>query len=149
MAGPNTMLGYYKMPTETANMLRKVQDGKTWLYTGDIATMDEDGYFYIVDRKKDMALIGGFNVYPTNIEKVLKDHPAVLEVGVAAVPHRRKRGRKCSRRGSCSSRMTAIERGRLDRTLQAAACALRSAAPLQPSFRKCPRRLSARRCAAN
>lgn len=49
--------------------------------------MDEDGYFYIVDRKKDMALIGGFNVYPNNVEKVLKEHPAVLEVGVAAIPH--------------------------------------------------------------
>jgi long-chain acyl-CoA synthetase len=56
--------------------------------------MDEDGYFYIVDRKKDMALIGGFNVYPTVIEKVIKDHPAVLEVGVAAVPHPEKIGQE-------------------------------------------------------
>ncbi|NWF70337.1 MAG: AMP-binding protein [Chloroflexi bacterium] len=86
MHGPQLMLGYHKMPTETANTLRQ-HDGKTFLYTGDIGKMDEDGYFYIVDRKKDMALIGGFNVYPNNIEKVLKEHPAVLEVGVAAVPH--------------------------------------------------------------
>lgn len=86
MTGPNLMSGYHKMPTETANTLRE-KDGKRWLYTGDIARMDEDGYFYIVDRKKDMALIGGFNVYPNNVEKVLKDHPAVLEVGVAAIPH--------------------------------------------------------------
>jgi long-chain acyl-CoA synthetase len=56
--------------------------------------MDEDGYFYIVDRKKDMALIGGYNVYPNNVEKVLADHPAVLEVGVAAVPHPDKPGQE-------------------------------------------------------
>jgi long-chain acyl-CoA synthetase len=93
MAGPCLMRGYHKMPTETANTLR-TQNGKTWLYTGDIGRMDDDGYFYIVDRKKDMALIGGFNVYPNNIEKVIKDHPAVLEVGVAAVPHPEKAGQE-------------------------------------------------------
>ncbi|MCU0512886.1 MAG: AMP-binding protein [Anaerolineae bacterium] len=86
LAGPNIMKGYHGMPTETANSLRQSQ-GKTWLYTGDIAYMDEDGYFYIVDRKKDMALIGGFNVYPAVVEDVLKSYPAVLEVGVAAVAH--------------------------------------------------------------
>jgi long-chain acyl-CoA synthetase len=86
MIGPQVMLGYHGMPTETANVIRE-RDGKRWLYSGDIARMDEDGYFYIVDRKKDMALIGGFNVYPNNIEKVLTDHPAVLEAGVAAIPH--------------------------------------------------------------
>lgn len=90
---PNMMIGYHNLPTETANTLRKI-DGKIWLYTGDIARMDEDGYFYIVDRKKDMALIGGFNVYPNTIEKVLKEHPAVLEVGVAAVPHPEKQGQE-------------------------------------------------------
>lgn len=93
MHGPNLMLGYHGMPTETANTLREL-DGKKWLYTGDIARMDEDGYFYIVDRKKDMALIGGFNVYPNAVEKVIKDHPAVLEVGVAAVPHPEKAGQE-------------------------------------------------------
>ena len=93
MAGPNLMVGYHGMPTETANAIREV-DGKQWLYTGDIARMDEDGYFYIVDRKKDMALIGGFNVYPNNVEKVLKEHPAVLEVAVAAIPHPEKEGQE-------------------------------------------------------
>lgn len=93
MSGPQLMKGYYKMPTETANSLRE-KDGKIWLYTGDIARMDEDGYFYIVDRKKDMALIGGFNVYPNAVEKVIKDHPCVLEVGVAAVPHPDKPGQE-------------------------------------------------------
>ncbi|MCB9454775.1 MAG: long-chain fatty acid--CoA ligase [Anaerolineaceae bacterium] len=93
MSGPQVMKGYHGMPTETANVLRE-KDGKIWLYTGDIARMDEDGYFYIVDRKKDMALIGGYNVYPAAVEKVLKDHPAVLEVGVAAVPHPEKEGQE-------------------------------------------------------
>jgi long-chain acyl-CoA synthetase len=85
--GPQLMKGYFGMPTETANSLREDLNGKKWLYTGDIARMDEDGYFYIVDRKKDMALIGGFNVYPRTIEDVLMEHPAVKEVGVAAIPH--------------------------------------------------------------
>jgi long-chain acyl-CoA synthetase len=93
MSGPQLMVGYHGMPTETANTLRQ-HGGKTWLYTGDIARMDEDGYFYIVDRKKDMALIGGFNVYPNNVEKVLADHPAVLDVAVAAVPHPEKEGQE-------------------------------------------------------
>jgi long-chain acyl-CoA synthetase len=93
VAGPNIMVGYHKMPTETANTLRE-RDGKIWLHTGDIARMDEDGYFYLVDRKKDMALIGGFNVYPANIEEVIKTHPAVFEVGVAAIPHPEKEGQE-------------------------------------------------------
>lgn len=91
MRGPNIMSGYFGMPTETANALREI-NGKYWLHSGDIGRMDEDGYFYIVDRKKDMALIGGYNVYPNNVEKVLKDHLAVLEVGVAAIPHPERKG---------------------------------------------------------
>ncbi|HEX2909070.1 MAG TPA: AMP-binding protein [Phototrophicaceae bacterium] len=93
MTGPQLMVGYHGMPTETANVIREL-GGKRWLYTGDIALMDNDGYFYIVDRKKDMALIGGFNVYPNAIEKILADHPAVLEVGVAAIPHPDKPGQE-------------------------------------------------------
>jgi long-chain acyl-CoA synthetase len=91
MHGPQMMQGYHGMPTETANTLRTL-DGKKWLFTGDIARMDDDGYFYIVDRKKDMALIGGYNVYPTEVEDALKSHPAVLEVGVAAIPNPEKEG---------------------------------------------------------
>ena len=79
--GPQVMKGYWNRPEETANTLR---DG--WLYTGDIARMDEDGYFYIVDRKKDMILTGGFNVYPREVEEVLYAHPAVLEAAVVGVP---------------------------------------------------------------
>ncbi len=85
--GPQMMIGYHDMPEETADALRPDAAGRLWLYTGDIARMDEDGYFYIVDRKKDMAIIGGFNVYPRNVEDVLSRHPAVGEVGVAAIPH--------------------------------------------------------------
>lgn len=91
MHGPNLMAGYHGMPTETNNVLR-AKDGKLWLYTGDIARMDEEGFFYIVDRKKDMALIGGYNVYPNQVEDKIKLHPAVLEVGVAAVSNAEKQG---------------------------------------------------------
>ncbi len=81
LKGPIVMQGYWNMPTETHNVLK---DG--WLYTGDIAKMDEDGYFYIVDRKKDMVIAGGFNIYPTNIEKIIKEHPKVFDVAAAGIP---------------------------------------------------------------
>ena len=93
MAGPNVMAGYHGMLEETQEALRE-KDGKRWLYTGDIARMDEDGYFYIVDRKKDMALIGGYNVYPTTVENAIASHGAVLEVGVAAIPHPERAGQE-------------------------------------------------------
>ncbi len=80
--GPQVMKGYWQMPTETANVLR---DG--WLYTGDIARMDEDGYFQIVDRKKDMILgAGGYNIYPREIEEVLYQHPKVKEGAAVGIP---------------------------------------------------------------
>ncbi len=91
MSGPNVMLGYHKMPADSEEVLRE-HDGLLWVHSGDIGYMDEDGYFYIVDRKKDMALIGGHNVYPTNIENVLKEHAAVAEVAVAAIPHPERAG---------------------------------------------------------
>ncbi|NBJ69174.1 MULTISPECIES: fatty acid--CoA ligase family protein [Clostridia] len=80
--GPNVMLGYYKLPEETKAVLK---DG--WLYTGDMARMDEEGYFYIVDRKKDMILVGGYNVYPREVEEVLYRHPNVVEVAVLGSPN--------------------------------------------------------------
>jgi long-chain acyl-CoA synthetase len=80
LRAPNIMQGYWQMPTETANTLR---DG--WLYTGDIVEVDEDGFFYIRDRKKDMIIAGGYNVYPREVEEVLAAHPAVMEVSVAGV----------------------------------------------------------------
>ena len=84
--GPQVMKGYHNMPTETANTLRTLKDGKTWLFTGDIARMDEDGYFYIVDRKKELIKPGGFQVWPREVEEVIATHPKVLDVGVAGIP---------------------------------------------------------------
>jgi long-chain acyl-CoA synthetase len=85
--GPQVMKGYYKMPTETANALRVGPDGQPgWFYTGDIGYMNEDGYFHIVDRKKDMIIAGGYNIYPADVEAVLFEHPKVKEAAVIGVP---------------------------------------------------------------
>lgn len=79
--GPQVMIGYWNMPEETENTLRN-----GWLYTGDIAKVDEDGYVYIVDRKKDIIIASGYNVYPRDIEEVLYEHAAVQEAVVIGVP---------------------------------------------------------------
>ncbi|MEM4155313.1 MAG: long-chain fatty acid--CoA ligase [Archaeoglobaceae archaeon] len=79
--GPQVMKGYWKMESETRNVLIN-----GWLLTGDLAKFDEDGYFYIVDRKKDMIIAGGYNVYPREVEEVLYEHPAVLEAAVIGIP---------------------------------------------------------------
>jgi len=79
--GPMVMKGYHNMPTETENTLR---DG--WLYTGDIARMDEDGYFYIVDRKKELIKPGGYQVWPREVEEAISANPKVVEAGVAGIP---------------------------------------------------------------
>jgi long-chain acyl-CoA synthetase len=81
ISGPQVMGGYWNRPEESAAVLR---DG--WLLTGDMAVMDEEGYFAIVDRKKDMIIAGGYNVCPREVEEVLYEHPKVLEVAVAGVP---------------------------------------------------------------
>jgi len=86
LRGPQLMKGYHNMPQETAETLRRLRDGKVWLLTGDIVRMDEDGYFYVVDRKKELIKPGGFQVWPREVEEVLASHPAVLEAGVAGVP---------------------------------------------------------------
>ncbi len=83
MRGPQIMKAYLNRPDETAKTL--TEDG--WLHTGDIAKMDEDGYFYIVDRMKDMILSGGFNVYPRDIEEVLYEHPGIAEASCVGIPH--------------------------------------------------------------
>ena len=80
--GPQVMRGYLNKPDETA---QTITDG--WLHTGDIAMMDTDGYFFIVDRKKDMIICGGYNVYPRDVEEVLFSHPKVQEATVIGVPH--------------------------------------------------------------
>jgi long-chain acyl-CoA synthetase len=81
LKGPQVMRGYWQMPEETANTLR---DG--WLYTGDIARMDDDGYLYIVDRKKEVINASGFKVYPREVEEVLYEHPEVVEGVAVGVP---------------------------------------------------------------
>ena len=80
--GPQVMRGYWNRPEETAAAI----DGEGWLRTGDVAQMDARGFYRIVDRKKDMILVSGFNVYPNEIEEVLSKHPEVLEVGAIGVP---------------------------------------------------------------
>jgi long-chain acyl-CoA synthetase len=80
--GPQVMEGYWRNPEETALVLR---DG--WLHTGDLARMDEDGYFYIVERKKDLIIAGGYKIYPREVEEVLYQHPGVKEAAALGVPH--------------------------------------------------------------
>ncbi len=80
--GPQVMQGYWENDPETAGTIKG-----GWLYTGDVATMDEDGYFFIVDRKKDMIISGGFNVYPREIDEVLFSHPKINEVSSVGIPH--------------------------------------------------------------
>ncbi len=81
--GPQIMLGYWNNEEETALTMRN-----GWLYTGDIAYRDEDGYFFVADRKKDMVIVGGYNVYPREIDEVLYEHPKVAEAVVVGIPHR-------------------------------------------------------------
>jgi long-chain acyl-CoA synthetase len=81
--GHNVMKGYWRRPDATADVLTS----EGWFKTGDMARIDEDGYLYIVDRKKDMIIRGGYNVYPREIEEVLYEHPAVREAAVIGVPH--------------------------------------------------------------
>jgi len=88
ISGPQIMKGYFNRPDETAGMIKGADDGTRWLLSGDIAKMDQDGYFYIVDRKKDMILVSGYNVYPTDIEQVIYKHPKVQKVCVAGIQDR-------------------------------------------------------------
>lgn len=81
VTGPNIMMGYWNRPMESSETMI---DG--WLLTGDIAKQDEDGYFYIVDRKKDLIIASGYNVYPREVEEVLYEHPAVMEAAVVGIP---------------------------------------------------------------
>ncbi|NIK58969.1 long-chain-fatty-acid--CoA ligase [Kribbella shirazensis] len=83
IGGHNVMKSYWNKPAETAATI----DADGWLSTGDMARQDEDGYFYIVDRKKDLLIRGGYNVYPREVEEVLYEHPAVAEAAVVGIPH--------------------------------------------------------------
>ncbi|GGR22654.1 long-chain-fatty-acid--CoA ligase [Deinococcus ruber] len=86
VSGPNVMAGYWAHLEESEKAL-PVREGRTWLRTGDVAIMDEAGYFRIVDRQKDVIIAGGFNIYPREVEEVLYAHPAVLEAAAIGVPH--------------------------------------------------------------
>ena len=80
--GPNVMKGYWNLPDATDEAIK---DG--WFSTGDIAVVDSDGYYYVVDRKKDLIIRGGYNVYPREVEEALHEHPAVAAVVVIGIPH--------------------------------------------------------------
>ncbi len=86
VSGPNIMAGYWQRPEESAATL-PTRAGRTWLKTGDVAVMHQEGYFRIVDRQKDVIIAGGFNIYPREVEEVLYAHPAVLEAAAIGVPH--------------------------------------------------------------
>jgi long-chain acyl-CoA synthetase len=79
--GPNVMKGYYNLPEATAEAMRN-----GWFHTGDMGHLDEDGFLYITERKKDMIIRGGFNIYPRDVEEVLYGHPSVLETAVVGIP---------------------------------------------------------------
>ncbi len=88
-SGPQLMVGFWNRPDETAGVLRDHVDDfgtRRWLHTGDLGYMDDDGYLFIVDRKKDLIKTSGYQVWPREIEETLSAHPAVAEVGVAGVP---------------------------------------------------------------
>ena len=80
--GHNVMKGYWERPDATAEAI----DGDGWFHSGDMAKLDDDGYFFIVDRKKELIIRGGYNVYPREVEEVLYEHPAVREAAVIGVP---------------------------------------------------------------
>jgi len=86
LRSPTVMLGYYKNPEET----RKTIAEGGWLYTGDIGSMDEDGYFYLTDRKKELIIVGGFNVFPREIDVLIYQHPKVKEGATVGIPDARK-----------------------------------------------------------
>jgi len=88
ISGPQVMKGYWNKPEETARVLRTHADGRVWLHTGDVATIDDDGYTRIVQRLKDMIIVDGFNVYPSEVEAILQQHPAVGMAAVIGLPDR-------------------------------------------------------------
>ena len=123
MRGPFVMRGYWERDDATAETIR---DG--WFHTGDMATVDDDGYFFIVDRKKELIIRGGYNVYPREIEEVLYEHPAVREAAVVGRAARRA-GRGGRRRDRAEGRR-GRERGRDPRVRQGARGGLQVPAPV-------------------
>jgi len=130
------MQGYWHAPEATADAIR---DG--WLHTGDIDYLDPDGYLYITDRKKDMIISGGSNIYRREIEEVICQHPAVFEVTVIGIPDE-KWGRRSRRSWSCASACT-LPRARSSSTASATWPPTRNRSRLRSS-RRCPRTPTAR-----
>ena len=124
--GPQVMKGYKDKPQETANAIKN-----GWLYTGDIATMDEDGYFYIVDRKKDMIITSGYNVYPRDIDEVFYMHPKVQEACAIGIPD--------AKRGECIKVFIVLKEGEASNQEEMIAFARKSLAvyklPTEVEFR--------------
>jgi long-chain acyl-CoA synthetase len=87
LRAPQRMVEYWNNPVETSETLRSHDDGAPWVHTGDLARIDDEGFIFLVDRKKDMLKTSGFQVWPREIEEVISAHPAVREVGVAGIPH--------------------------------------------------------------
>jgi acyl-CoA synthetase (AMP-forming)/AMP-acid ligase II len=85
--GAGIMKEYYKRPKQTEAIIWRAADGRSFLRSGDIGKLDEDGFLFILDRKKDMIISGGFNVFPTDIEAIIGEHEDVLDVSVISVPH--------------------------------------------------------------
>jgi long-chain acyl-CoA synthetase len=86
ISGPQVMKGYWRHPEESASVLRTDADGRVWFHTGDVARMDDEGYTTIVQRKKDMIIVDGFNAYPSEVEAVIYAHRAVQLVAVVGMP---------------------------------------------------------------
>jgi long-chain acyl-CoA synthetase len=87
IAGPVVMPGYLDNEKETNEMLEKDEKGTVWVHTGDLGFMDEDGLLHYVQRLKRMLIVSGYNVYPSHVENILMEHPAVLNCGVIGIPH--------------------------------------------------------------
>ena len=137
--GPQVMAGYWQRPDETARVIR---DG--WLYTGDVAQMDDEGYVFIVDRKKDMILVSGFNVYPNEVEAVIAAHPGVQD---CAVDRRPRRGHGRMGGGLRHPQGSRRHRGDDSRSLPRVAHRLQGAEAGASSATSCRSRRSARCCA--
>jgi long-chain acyl-CoA synthetase len=152
--GHNVMKSHWARPEATAEAI----DGHGWFYTGDIARVDEDGYFFIVDRKKELIIRGGYNVYPREIEEVLYEHPAVLEAAVIGVPHAElgeegaRRSRSYRERRWASASCATISRARSRPTSTRATASRRTSATRRSPGRRRARaslRASIPRCRAS
>ena len=145
--GHNVMKGYWNNPAATAEAI----DPDGWFHTGDLARIDEDGYFFIVDRKKEMIIRGGFNIYPREIEEVLHEHPDVMETAVVGLPHDElRRGRRRGGRAQAGPPVRSrgdqeLRQGEGRRVHIPGSCGSRNRCRKVPPARSCVGRSSLRR----